>query len=218
MKLLTLLTSTLEGSDSSNIVELVGWKPLSLISEQYVKGRQLESKLLKRMFLSAQNLEYYFIKYISEKIFFSPVLHCTPDALSYVVVCFIFHESQPKNFKMRCKEYKQHCQSLLNRECEYCPYATPEFCVWILQWVAIDTEGTGCYDVSGESGHRLLHLYCGTWQQTVLVLLPRFSFANSEVSTNSCFVTLIPNFLTSANQRILIKQASVGATALPEGQ
>ena len=101
MKLLTLLTSTLEGSDSSNIVELVGWKPLSLISEQYVKGRQLESKLLKRMFLSAQNLEYYFIKYISEKIFFSPVLRCTPDALPYVVVCFIFHESQPK-ILLRC--------------------------------------------------------------------------------------------------------------------
>jgi hypothetical protein len=125
---------------------------------------------------------------------FWPVFHCIPDALPYVMVRFIFHEIQPKNVvKMRCKECKLHCQSLLNRECEYTPYASPEFWSWILQRVAIDTEGTGRYDVSGESSHHLLHIYCGTWQQYVVLLLPRFSFIKFEIRNNSYSVALIPN-------------------------
>jgi len=103
-------------------------------------------------------------------IFFSPVLHSIPDDLPYVIVCFIFHEIQTKDVvEIRCKPCKQHCQSLLNRECEYTPYLSSEFWIWILLWIAIDTEGTGRYDVSGVSSHRLFHLYSGTWQQSVVV-------------------------------------------------
>ena len=128
-------------------------------------------------------------------MFFSPVLHCIPDSFPYVIVRFIIHNIQTKNFvKIWCKECHDHYKSLLNRKIEYCPYASTEFWFWILQGVAIDTEGTGRYDVSGESGHRLLHLYCGTWQQSVLLELPRFTFTNSEVSTNSYSVAFIQTF------------------------
>jgi len=48
MKLLTLLTSILEGSDSSNIVVLVGWKSFSLIIEQYVKGGTVSVKIVEK--------------------------------------------------------------------------------------------------------------------------------------------------------------------------
>ena len=107
------------------------------------------------------NLTLHFL----ENLFFSPVLHCTPHDLPHVVVRFIIDEFQPKNcLKMRSNECRQHCQSLLNKEVEYCPYVSPEFWIWVLQWVAIDTEGTGRYDVSGESGHRLIHLYSGKWE------------------------------------------------------
>ena len=103
-------------------------------------------------------------------MFFSPVRHCIPDALPYVIICFIFHEIQPKKVvKVWRKPCKQHCQTFLNREYENTPYVSPELWVWVLQWVAVDTEGTGRYDVSGESSQRLLHFYCGTWQQSVLV-------------------------------------------------
>jgi hypothetical protein len=47
MNLLTLLTSTLEGSGLSNIVVLVGCKNFSLITEQYVDG-VTESNLLEK--------------------------------------------------------------------------------------------------------------------------------------------------------------------------
>jgi len=112
--------------------------------------------------------------HLLENLFFSPVLHCTPHDLPQVIVRFIIYEFDPKNFlKMRCKECRQHCQCLLYREFEYAAHVSHEFRVWILQWVAIDTEGTGRYDVRGESGHRLLHFHCGTWKLSVVVLLPR---------------------------------------------
>ena len=127
----------------------------------------------RRQFLYAQSLQYYFIKSIRKNIF-SPVIHCIPDGLPYVIVCCIFYETQSKYIvEMRCKEGKQHCQSLRNRECENTPYVSPEFSVWILQWVAIDTEGTGSYDVSGVSIHRPLHVYSGTWKQSIVVLLDK---------------------------------------------
>jgi len=72
--------------------------------------------------------------HLLDNLFFSPVLHCTPHDLPHVIVRFIIHDFQPKNFlKMRCKEPRQHCQSLLNREFEYSPYVSPEFRVCILQ-------------------------------------------------------------------------------------
>jgi len=50
----------------------------------------------------------------------------------------------------------------------------------------------------------------------VVLLLPRFSFTKSEVSTNSYFVVLLPAFLGTIYQRMVNTQASVDATGLPE--
>ena len=65
------------------------------------KGGQLEFKLMRRTFLYPQSLEYHFIKCIRKKIFFSPVLRCTPDALPFVMIYFIFHEIR-WNILLRC--------------------------------------------------------------------------------------------------------------------
>jgi hypothetical protein len=50
----------------------------------------------------------------------------------------------------------------------------------------------------------------------MVLLLPRFSIADSEVSTNSYFVAFFPDFLITTNQRRLNKQTSVDATGLPK--
>jgi hypothetical protein len=61
-------------------------------------------------------------------MYFSPVLHCILDDLPYVIIRFIIKKIKTKNFvKMWCKDSHQHYKSLLNREIEYFPYASPEF-------------------------------------------------------------------------------------------
>jgi hypothetical protein len=46
--------------------------------------------------------------------------------------------------------------------------------------------------------------------------MPRFSFTDSEVSTISYFVALIPDFLSSTHNRKLYKQANADAAGLPK--
>jgi hypothetical protein len=63
----------------------------TLLFDNWIVGGRGDSESLncwRRNFPCAQSLEYYFIKNICKKLFFSPVLHCIPDALPYVVVRF----------------------------------------------------------------------------------------------------------------------------------
>ena len=67
-------------------------------------------------------------------MFFSPVLHCIPDNLPYVIVYFIIHKIETKYFvKIWCKPCHDIYKCLLKREIEYCPYASPEFFIRVLQ-------------------------------------------------------------------------------------